>query len=659
MSDIDKGTEVDFKNKEVDETGQDIVSAGESQTEMSAAATAQPTSADPDISDLLNNGVSVEEIVKHNRLSRTLRDDYTAEMIISNHEDGKLGINCHRCYRLKKKCLREYPACEYCLKTGHDCFYVDRRKSKDNFNSAYIKYDVNQRKLEKEQTIIKEKQESSNSKGINPTSCTRCFRLKRKCSRTYPKCVHCIRTNNDCIYDKTKKYRTSKFDQLVEVALDKGSPESSEEESMDEPSEPIFKQVEYSDNSVNRILVKSLNPPMNQDDYVNLKSIDDSSLPATFVDNFFFNYSFIYPILKKEDIVKEIEACDFSAEVLINLKLYLILSIGCLITDSISNASNFSSIFNESIIESMIDSINFNEFDIDSMNLMILLIIYYINKKNFLITWNLIGITNRLIIKFDIFRLKNPSEQIKNMFIAIYNIDKDVSFILNKPSQFLQDEYCGLMTSENDLISKFNELYKLENKINCFKLTSEMSKSTLSQPKSDTLKKLSNEIENWRVSISGLLHINFNSQNLQEFTTLINLNYFYLCIELDELSDLKSSQFILQFLSQFFALVLSDNHKTNIGLSMKNLVHFEKLIQVIKYNLNNLESYKSFGYIENFQLIINLLKYFNNQAGQANLKSLIDLCINFNDQLRDYNENINIKECKRQIICELSCLSLV
>ena len=51
-------------------------------------------------------------------LPQTIRPIESADTHHSN--------NCNRCYRLKKKCLREYPKCSNCLKSGSDCEYVDR-----------------------------------------------------------------------------------------------------------------------------------------------------------------------------------------------------------------------------------------------------------------------------------------------------------------------------------------------------------------------------------------------------------------------------------------------------------------------------------------------------------------------------------------------------
>ena len=40
--------------------------------------------------------------------------------IVETPEGGSLPFNCDRCYRIKKKCLKEFPTCNYCAKTGND-----------------------------------------------------------------------------------------------------------------------------------------------------------------------------------------------------------------------------------------------------------------------------------------------------------------------------------------------------------------------------------------------------------------------------------------------------------------------------------------------------------------------------------------------------------
>ncbi|WEJ94395.1 hypothetical protein PSN45_001879 [Yamadazyma tenuis] len=366
-----------------------------------------------------------------------------------------------------------------------------------------------------------------------------------------------------------------------------------------------------------------------EEELINIKSFGaDASLPSTFIDNFFYNYEYTYPVVHKTEMEAELRQIDFASEALVNLKMYVVLSIGCLVYDSINRTDQFAEYFNEHLLESVADSVENPNPDVANVALAALVALYYVNRKRFNQSWNMVGVLTRLMIKFDLYRRKGVYADI---FWTVYNLDKDLSLILDKPSQLPVDSIIEAPVPQDDLTRKFNELYRLENKINNYKLSLKTSRG-----EDTTVRIISNEIENWRVSVSSLLHVHFfDSTNLQEFTTLVNLNYFYLCIELDELADVKSSQFMLQFLSQYFALTLNEKQKSMVGLSINNLMYYQKLLKVIRYNaLNVISDRKSQGYVENLQIVLNLLKYM---SSYCDVSVLVSLCQHLSD-VRDSDE---------------------
>lgn len=577
-----------------------------------------------EIQQKISSGTSPTDLVKHLRTSRTNRMDYTSSMLISP-TNGVYPVNCHRCYRLKKKCSKEAPRCQYCVHTNHDCFYVDRKKAKHNFESEYAMVSAN---------AVQEGRVKTN-KSPNRTqnsSCLRCIRVKRKCSRSLP-CNLCRLTGNNCVYDKRNR-----FDELVSVALgpeDRVNSESSsatsdgnnvtiDDASNSEPTEGTEEEFKQIDDHVPVHDHRDRIVSSNDADLINLPSFSDNSLPYTFIDNFFYNYRYIYPIIDKDSFVSEVSSIDFSDESIVNLKIYLVLTVGCLVSDSANGTSHFANIFNANMIELISDSINVNIYDQDSFTLLFLLALYYTNKNDFDQTWNLLGTLDRLVIRYEIY--KKP--EMSGLFWCIHNLDKDISSITDRPSQLPLPQIVKLPDHENDLIGKFIDYYKLEDRINNFKL---------SDQKAQDLRGISNEIEKWRIAISTLLHTTFvDSSNLQEYTTFVNLYYFYLCIEVDEASQVKLSQFILQFLSQFFALTLNETQKTGVGLTINNLVYSHKLFKIIKYNVNNLFRFRKDGYVENLQIILNLLKYMNNDK----IGKLIEACTQLNERVRDNTQDL-------------------
>lgn len=686
-----------------------------------------------------------QELVKVLRETRTAREDFTNEMLVTSPSGGKVGFNCQRCYRLKKKCSKDFPCCNYCSKTRNDCFYVDRSKLRNNYTAQHGDKTNEEMELEKQEAIriaqgdkaepvlgttvenmpgnslVQGSEMVSADKHARPqlSQSSQNLQPQAKLPLPQPQYQRPLNLTNQMASNSlppisqfhsepvlstlARKQATtddsdSPIPQRIVTESNINTSEMShtlisistllsEEKDPRQPriAKPLRKYKKDLKSLDNQVLIKSVNEKGSgnspsainnfEDEFINLKSFKDNELPKMFIYNYFHNYENMYPILNKEEIISEIDKINFENESIINLKLYLVLSIGCLLNDSINQKQLFYHYFNDKIIEDIIHFTNFNQltcntvYEFNNLKALVLLTIYFLNKNNLDMTWNLMGILDRLMVKLDIFKNGSETLEIKQqIFWTVYNLDKELSLLLDKPSQLPFNEIVTIPEPETgEMAAKFIEYSKLEDKINNYKLR---YGHQTNKDRSE-LNELSSEIETWRVSVSRIIHQVYSpidSNYLQEFTLLINLNYYYLSIELDQLSHTTSSQFTLQFISQFFSLSILNNdqisNKNFIGLSLYSLFFIKKLFKVIKFNAMNLlaivsekdfeSNKKVHGFMNNFQIVVNLLNYLNNNNHTLDLGGLIEAIVRVNGVKFDGSNSQNLQDSIKDIISQVA-----
>lgn len=521
----------------------------------------------------------------------------------------------------------------------------------------------------------------------HPNNCNRCYRLKKKCSREKPSCANCQKTKNECEYvirtNKRRKKETlvaplePKMAQLVSVS------------SMlinDNTSDFKMREIEKVNKRDKQVSDKVMNQLMKSFDfkheYITMQL--DPSLSRIFVDNYFDNFELSYPFITRIEGESQINSISFHQEVIINLDLFLILSIGCLIYDYNHKTKHFDLIYKEKL-SSIIDVFSYNQLNMKNL---ILLTIYSILVLNEDLTWNLVGLLSRLVIKSDLYKGTQSESQDSSQYTAekgsqlttdinsqstatnssqstpdkspqptsdasifwtVYNLDKEYSLLLHKPSQFPPDEIIKtskIDSGENvEIVNQYIQLYQYYNEILTLNLTGRANR--------ESLIRLSTKVEEWRVETSKLVHHYYvKSKKLQDYINYINLQYYYILIEIDQLSTVESWQFTLQFLSNSFSLILEEDVKNK--LSINNLYWYVKFFNVIKYNvksllrvfgrgLNKVElSLKLTEFNSNLQLIINLLKYLvtnNDNEGDIGerVKRLMGILVKLDEMLGIFN----------------------
>lgn len=529
-------------------------------------------------------------------------------------------------------------------------------------------------------------------------NCERCYRLKKKCSRNYPRCDYCVRSNTQCEYVNRKRKKLS--DELAQAPAPAfasfaaggarsppGNPLHIASLVNHRENEQTFRNIDLPSalpglaplHSVQLPKLKLGAPPVAakpalmlvpqrlvamsastrsqpnlQDEFLVVKPIADVNLPSAFVHTFFANFEWRYPFISRSIYLGKLEPHDFTQETMVNLDVYLVMAMGCQVFDASHGTEHFAEFFSHTLIESIVDILNYDirlEKDLHKAHLLLLLCVYANSVGNTGLLWNLLGFLNRLVIFLTDFNGCTRVCMRKRCFWTVYNMDKELSLVLGKFSQFMPlaslnmlDDFCDVLEesesqSLGSLMSLWVQFHKLQDRMLRFKLR-------LEPPTAESLTTFSADVEAWRVAILLKIHTVYAELALlQNFIGMVHLDYYYLLIELDQMSSTRLSQFTLQFLSNSFSLLLSEqgDKKDAPGITIYSLFWFRKFFKVIDYTLCLLElilsdhanraavSVSISEFKSNGQLIINLLKYLLSSKARPT---------SFAPQLEKYQERL-------------------
>lgn len=508
------------------------------------------------------------------------------------------------------------------------------------------------------------------SESHHRSNCVRCYRLKKKCSRTYPRCSYCTKTGSECEYvDRQTKRRKKKLRNSESDPQEPSSSVSIASLVHREETEELFHHIDLpaTESNVARQVLSDKKPPKSprnvhesatrgivsslhsgmirssdvgsrqqlHDQFLVVRAIEDVSLPLAFVYTFFANYEWKYPFLSLTLFLEKFKDLTFTNDIFVNMDVYLVMAVGCILYDSSNNTQHYQDFFSDKLIESIVDVISYDirsEEDLHTAHLLILLCIWAINVSNGNLVWNVVGFLNRLLIFLTDFTGKNNQCMRKRCFWSIFNLDKELSLLLDKPSQFMPTQIIKVQATFEDtlhdgereslapLMKQSVEIHLLQDMMISLKLG-------LLEKLPEMLTEYSSNLDKWRVATLLLIHTEYAELPLlQNFIGLVNLDYYYLLIELDQLSSTESFQFTLQFLSNSFSLLLNELSvkKGVVGTSLYSLFWFNKFFKVVDFNLKSLLRILELSKAElttvlaefssNLQLIINLLKFLINST---------------------------------------------
>ncbi|CAK7910257.1 hypothetical protein CAAN1_13S03950 [[Candida] anglica] len=595
--------------------------------------------------------------------------------------------NCNRCYRLKKKCSREYPKCANCTKTRRECVYVSR----SNKRRKRVKVGENE-------TVLGDLNKPlAKTKDLTPPS-----------DQAEPEFIHIVAGTSGDSKTSENEEKKAVANSLVSISSLLSNEHTNTIEGGDRfrekrqfptllppPRRDFFNTNNNNNNNntsvaygngggfssyrpnpatsfIDKLVVKSLHSSSNKEDnssgqeeFLTMRAIADEDIPVRLALNYFHNYETICPFIDQEQFMKTIKLIDFTKETIVNLDVYLLLSVGSLIHDKNTNSNLFKTYFSEKIVESIIDIVEFN--NIDSLKLLLLLTIYSLHSYKEDLCWELLGVLTRHVIRQGLYKPSNKPDQEQSgtsshfdlkerVFWSVYNLDKTLSLLIDRPSQMPQEAFITLklpIIKANCESEHTIEIFNQE--IRYSKLLDRLLTLKLSEEKSNLVtqvKDLSSNIEKWRVCISRVIH---SSQYVspEDYISLINLKYYYFLIELDQLSSSESFQFTLQFLSNSFSLLISDNDvssntdkpsKSGIEFSLCTSFWYSQLFKVVQCSLESLSSVvesevdlqkietslKLSEFNSNLQLMVNLFKYLmkqNRQFGGHNTQLEGIICV--------------------------------
>lgn len=554
-----------------------------------------------------NDGKLTEEGGSDSSSKLTIRNGYIEKI---EHPDTHHSNNCSRCYRLKKKCSRLYPKCSNCEKMGAECEYLARtdKRRKRKLPSVPGECTMKVSEHEKETEVYEVKEKGALMLEIGADGNVSAHRLMT---------ISSLLSNEkaDEKQDKDGNKRVIPKRKIIRR----------ESSGVDLPVVEKLRLKKFKSGTKTNL----------KDEFVTMKPIKDANLSIKFVENYFHNFEYKYPFIDKLKFLKVFEELKFTNETIVYLDVYLLMSIGCLIYDSNFKTNYFDEYFNHRTISSIVDILTLNidpelEDDLENIKLLLLLSIYSLYKTERDLHWELVATLSRFVSWYGFYRPSSSTENStkkERIFWSIYNLDKEFSLLQDIPSQIPSDSYIGYSASitvplyegeDINLINQQIKLSKLKNTLLDLKL-----KAQVGNIEGTSLSNFSGELEKWRISASSTVHNSLaNNPYLQDFISVINLEYYYLSIELDQISSSESLQFTLQFLSNSYSLFMIENSKNNVEISLNSILWYASFFKVIRNNLLSLieilkldNPKKSTSILKiselngNLQLVINLLRY--------------------------------------------------
>ncbi|CAK9438437.1 uncharacterized protein LODBEIA_P26610 [Lodderomyces beijingensis] len=557
--------------------------------------------------------------------------------------------NCNRCYRLKKKCSRTYPKCSHCERTGSDCEYVDRSKKRRKTNegsgvetSAGAGADAD---LNQDAPILP---------ALNPHHHHHHHHhhhqpIATKLPGFKSMSVSSLLANDAATDESIRAREMQKNFQIPTAAL-----ASSARRARERVKDNIVDKINF------KITSNSVESNKLKDEFIAIRGITDKSLPITFALNFFENFGHKYPFVNKDDFLSRLGKIDFSKDSIVNLDVYLLLSIGCVLYDMKCLTGNYESYFKTKSSENILDilDLSFAAFNPEVFELLLLLSLYGVTRFKLDLVWNLVGILNRAIVKFELHK-KLDDIRVERIFWSTHNLDKELSVLVRKPSQFPKYDYFEDRAITNSVYSEEN-LALINHYISLAKIQDSLVDSILKNTSAE-LKNISGALGRWVGSLTKDVSLKYVSEpHLQDLIPFANAQSYYLQTEMDQLSTTKSFQFPSQFIFYSFTLLIAASDKsaasdkkqsTKLAIVASGFWYLQ-LFNVIKYSIGCLGHFISsedeevrarviefHGFL---QQAVNLLKYLRGSKTFSTLEgySKIDEHVN---ELITILESLSIK----------------
>ncbi|KAI5960420.1 uncharacterized protein KGF55_004712 [Candida pseudojiufengensis] len=530
--------------------------------------------------------------------------------------------NCNRCYRLKKKCTRAYPKCSHCERTGSDCEYVDRSKKRRKVVPA----NVEETKIDGQIVHIAD---TSKSKELVEQKLISISSL--------------LADSND---EQVKKREMSKNNKIPTAAL-----ASSARRAQDKERQNIVDKINFK--TTQKPTFSNL-----QEEFITMKEIKENELPLIFAMYYFENFSFKYPFINKVEFFEKLKKINFAKDSIVNLDIYLLLSIGCILYDSKCQTDHYTTYFKTKSILGIIDvlDLSFSTYMENNMELLILLSIYGIASLNSDLVWNLLGLLDRAVVKFELYK-KLDTIQTSRIFWSIHNLDKEFSIISQRPSQFPSYNYfkensITVSLYEEENISIVNRNIKLG------MYQDALNDSLLSNSR-DNLFEISKNLGIWTAGITKEFSLKYSTQSeVQCLVAWANIQSYYLQTVMDQISTTKNFQFPSNFIFHSFTALItasdksSEKSKANTQSSIvSSMFWYSQYFNIVRYSIDSLIHF----IIEKDNDLELRVKEFNDFLQQSLNMSKFIRAAKTSNTIEGY---INLSDDNNKLIEELERVSL-
>lgn len=562
--------------------------------------------------------------------------------------------SCERCYRLKRKCLRELPECASCIKTKMLCVYVDRsqkRRKRDDKEPTSGAGDTVESKdatniaKEDTQSTPKEANQSETPAGSSDSSLAN--------------------ASEDSAPPQSPNVPTTSDERAVEFRFVEPHPQSisHQHSTLNDNSRAsprarnsrlsvsllISTDDRQSKNHVCRQIKRQVMKPLLQssirEEFTTLAAIEDIELPKVWLMNYWENFGHTYPFVNLDEAREQLLKIDFQSELIIPFDIYLILAIGSITYDSRTllegdDKLSFEKYFSLDTIELMVEFLNLgmaspdHPSTIDNLRILLLLAVYAVVLLNETQLWNWVGILCRSVLRLGLYR--SLLTFFNRVWWSVYNLDKQTLVLMNSPSGLLDPKFVNQKFPIEVRLWPDEDLDMVNQEIARHQLLGDLLLPMLVPEVPADTNEFSLRLELWRKGATACIHR--RATNVEYATAMVNIDYYYMCTEIDQLSPLELLQFTLHFLLNLFRLAIREEslakHQIKQLLLLFWYLKFFKVVdnfltllrQLVALDLNRVDlGVKLTEYVLILLVMLNLLKYMveNHDIMEARLAKLV------------------------------------
>lgn len=510
--------------------------------------------------------------------------------------------SCSRCYRLKKKCLRDLPRCSLCTASHQECVYTERkvrkRKSSGDASSPVFLVslesfrDIDQEKSswvqpadpipESDHGIIigpqpADRLQDREEKNASPTQEHRKSHGSAQESTPAGREPANINVSN-CDRPGLRRPSIDKSERLRRFASRADSTRSFKAQKTDSWYNTTMHRYADATNSYNAA-----------EEFLATKSIADRELPSRFAAAYFNTYNKIHPLIDEQAIIDTVTKTDFSNGLIVSVEIYVVLAIGCRIYDYEKKTDHFAGSFSHKNVDSVLDMLDLGitertppDSAAYNMRLLLLVILYNMCVLDDTKCQRLLGVASLISIQLRYYCTSDSHAQ--QIFWLLYILDKHSSLVWSRPLFLPQDAFILIplpVQCAPQAKGSFTQhqvvLARIRGRVLSRKLGDDACKA----------KELLSEINVWHTVAMTACDYD-DKWKREQYIHWTNMQRFYVLVELDQIepgicSLLKPT---MGYLSSSFASVLGEGDG---ALSpSKSLVWRRELLNVVQYSLNSL-----------------------------------------------------------------------